>query len=536
MLGYREIGAFGLLNGVGFPMSKVMGKTSGRGVRRETRMAVPSLSPVLLHGMTAEALYGILKSRDRRFDGRIFVGVRSTGIYCRPVCTVRAPRAINCTFYATAAAAEHKGYRPCLRCRPELAPGTVAPVDAVSRLALLAVRRIEDGGLSRRGLDELASEFGVTGRHLRRAIRRETGLSAVALAQTQRLLAAKRLLTDTNMTVTEAAFAAGFESLRRFNAAFRSRYRLTPTALRQGKERVSPDDAYGSTLSTRPPFDFQSMLRFWEARAIPGVELVQGGWYRRTASIGGRAGWVAIGPGSKPYTIQVFTSASLGPVLPGVLARVQAMLDTRADPAAIADKLSSDPLLAPLIASWPGVRIPGAFDGFECGVRAILGQQVSVRAATTLAGRIAARFGQPHSTPYQGLTALFPTAEQLAGAEQKQLTELGLTTRRAETILSLAREVAEGRLRLEPGADPDRVRATLLAIPGIGDWTAEYLLLRAVGWPDAFPSGDLGLVKASGLTAAALRSRAEQWRPWRGYAAILLWWSLTRPELTNGER
>jgi len=474
-------------------------------------------------------LYDAVRSRDRRFDGRFFVGVSSTRIYCRPICAVRPPLARNCTFYLTAAAAESAGFRPCLRCRPELAPGSVAPVDAVSRLAALAIRRIEDGALSQLSLEQLSAEFGVTSRHLRRVIRQEAGLSPVELAQTQRLLLAKQLLTDTGMTITEAAFSAGFESLRRFNVAFKDRYRLTPTSLRRSVDATQSDrdDAYRFHLTVRPPFDLGPLLAFWKARATPGVEQVADGWYRRTAVVGDQSGWVAVGSGQKPHTVQVLVSTELGPVLSSVLSRLKAMLDVRADPVGVAECFAEDPLLAPLLERWPGLRVPGAFDGFECGIRAILGQQITVRAATTLAGRLAQRFGRAAATPNSTLHTSFPSAAVLAAASVADLQSIGLTVKRAETIKHFAIAVADGHVRLDPGTDPDRVRAGLLALPGIGDWTAEYLLLRAVGWPDAFPASDLGLIKASGLTAKELLIRAEQWRPWRGYAAVLLWQSLS---------
>jgi AraC family transcriptional regulator of adaptative response / DNA-3-methyladenine glycosylase II len=468
----------------------------------------------------------------------MFVGVSSTRIYCRPICTVRPPRFENCSFYRTAAAAEGAGYRPCLRCRPELAPGSTAPVDAVGRLAALAIRRIEDGALSILSLDELAAEFGVTARHLRRAVHQEAGLPPVELAQTQRLLLAKQLLTDTRMTVTEVAFAAGFESLRRFNAAFKERYRLTPTSLRKSAAAKGElDDAYSFNLAVRPPFDLARLLAFWEARAIPGVEQVAEGSYRRTVAIGDRAGWMAIGSGRKPHTVHVLVSTELGSVLSSVLYRIKAMLDVRADPLVVAQRLSGDPMLSPLLERWPGPRVPGAFDGFECGIRAILGQQISVRAATTLSGRLASRFGRAISTPYAALAVTFPPAEELAAASTSDLQALGLTARRAETIRCFAIEVADGKVCLDPGADPDRLRAALLALPGVGEWTAEYILMRAVGWPDAFPASDLGLVKAAGLSPAELRTRADRWRPWRSYAAALLWQSLggSSDRSTNGE-
>lgn len=488
----------------------------------------PKGTGITILGIGDRDLYDAILTRDRRFDGRMFVGVSSTGIYCRPICTVRPPRFENCSFYRTAAAAEGAGFRPCLRCRPELAPGSSAPVDAVSRLAALAIRRIEDGALSELSLEDLAAEFGVTTRHLRRVIRQEAGLSPVELAQTQRLLLAKQLLTDTAMNITEAAFAAGFDSLRRFNAAFKERYRLTPTSLRRtaAATKAATGDAYSFNLGVRPPFDLAPLLAFWKTRATPGVEEVAEGWYRRTAVVGDHTGWVALGPGRKEHTVQILVSTQLGPALHSVLSRLKAMLDVRADPIGVAERLSRDRLLAPLLKRWPGLRVPGAFDGFECGVRAILGQQISVRGATTMAGRVAARFGRPHSTPYAALTTAFPSPELLAAASVADLRALGLTTKRAETIQTFASAVADGRVRLDPGADPDRVRTALLSLPGIGEWTAEYLLLRAVGWPDAFPATDLGLIKASGLSPAELRLRAERWRPWRSYAAILLWHSL----------
>jgi AraC family transcriptional regulator of adaptative response / DNA-3-methyladenine glycosylase II len=343
------------------------------------------------------------------------------------------------------------------------------------------------------------------------------------------LLLAKQLLTDTSMTVTEAAFAAGFESLRRFNATFKDRYRMSPTDLRRLAKRsaTETEDNYTFELAVRPPFDMDSMFAFWNARSTTGVEKVSDGWYRRTVALDGNIGWVGIGPPRTSHTVYVVVSRSLGPALMTILARLKAMLDLRAEPSAVCSLLSEDPLMAPLIRRWPGVRVPGAFDGFECGVRTVLGQQVSVRAATTLSGRLAAKFGQPISTPHVGLTTVFPSPDVLATASVADLRAIGLTARRAETIQRLASAIAGGEIHLGPGADPDRVRDALLAIPGIGDWTAEYLLFRAVGWPDAFPSADLALMKVTGLSAKELRARSERWRPWRGYAAILLWQSLS---------
>lgn len=483
-----------------------------------------------LFSLEARELYQAILSRDRRFDGRMFVGVSSTFIYCRPICTVRPPRFENCSFYPTAAMAEAAGFRPCLRCRPELAPG-LASVDAVSRLATLAIRRIEDGAMSELSLDELSAEFGVTSRHLRRVIQQEAGLSPIQLAQTQRLLLAKQLLTDTRMSVAEAAFAAGFESIRRFNTAFQERYRLTPTSLRKSARAGTEnrDDFYRFNLAVRPPFDLNRLLAFWQMRAIPGVEQVQSGWYRRSVVIGQQNGWVAIGHGPQDHQVQIRVSTGLGPVLTLVLSRLKAMLDTRADPETICHSLSQDPILAPLIKQLPGLRVPGTFDGYECGVSTILGQQVSVRTATTLAGRLASQFGMAHSTPFDALTLSFPSPESLAAVKVVDLQATGLTTRRAETVKNFANAVADGTIRLDPGADPDRVREKLLSIPGIGNWTAEYILMRAIGWPDAFPANDLGLMKAAGVSSTKLREMSENWRPWRSYATMLLWSSLGKP-------
>jgi AraC family transcriptional regulator of adaptative response / DNA-3-methyladenine glycosylase II len=483
-------------------------------------------------GLSAAELYRALLSRDRRFDGRFFVAVSSTRIYCRPICTVRPPQFKNVTFHPSAASAEAAGYRPCLRCRPELAPGTIAAVDAVSRLATLAIRRIEDGALNERGLENLAAEFEVTSRHLRRAIHQEAGVSPVVLAQTQRLLLAKQLLTDTTMSVTEVALAAGFESLRRFNVAIKQHYRLTPTDIRRSARanKRTGNDAYQFQIAVRPPLDLAMPRAFWQARAIPGVEHVAEGVYRRTVQIGVHRGWILLGPSDQPHHVRLTVSQQLGPVLPTILARAKTMLDVRADPVAIADRFSGDALLAPLMQRFPATRIPGAFDSFECSVRTIVGQQISVRAASTIAGRLAARFGSPCETPFAELTTIFPSAATLASAKPTDLQSIGLTARRAITLQSFAAAVANGQLRLDPGADPGRTRAALVAMPGIGDWTAEYVLMRGSLWPDAFPASDLGLLKATGLTPRALQARANDWRPWRSYAAILLWQSLKLKE------
>jgi AraC family transcriptional regulator of adaptative response / DNA-3-methyladenine glycosylase II len=464
--------------------------------------------------------YQALQARDTRFDGEFFVGVRTTGIYCRPICTAKTPRQENCRFFASAGAAERAGFRPCLRCRPELAPGR-APVDATSRLAATAYTRIEEGALSVGGVEDLAQELGVTSRHLRRVVETAFGVSPVALAQTQRLLLAKRLLTDTDLRVTDVAFASGFASLRRFNALFRERYRLNPTELRKTRLADAIPTILTFELAYRPPLDWDALLNFLAGRASCGVEAMEGRRYLRTVRMKGYSGWLTAETTVGRSTLRLDVSASLAPVLLPLLSRVRRLFDLSADPQQIAAHLGA------LAQAHPGLRVPGAFDGFEMGVRAILGQQVSVRAASTLAGRVAARFGEPIQTPFGALTHLFPTPERIAEAEIADLTALGIVTARAEAIRALARELTSGRLRLEPGWETEETVARLQALPGIGEWTAHYLAMRALGWPDAFPHTDLGIRKAMGdLSHRRLLEEAEKWRPWRAYAAMHLWKSL----------
>jgi AraC family transcriptional regulator of adaptative response / DNA-3-methyladenine glycosylase II len=471
------------------------------------------------NGMELETTtcYQALQARDTRFDGAFFVGVRTTGIYCRPICTAKTPREENCRFFANPAAAERAGFRPCLRCRPELAPGR-APIDAASRLAAAAYTRIEEGALSVGGVEELASELGVTARHLRRVVEGAFGVSPVALAQTQRLLLAKRLLTDTALSVTEVAFASGFASLRRFNTLFRERYRLNPTELRKARIAATIPTALTFELAYRPPLDWDSLLSFLAGRASCGVEAREGQRYLRTVRLNGCHGWLTAEPTAGRSTLRLEASASLAPVLLPLLARVRRLFDLNADPQQIAAHLG------PLAEAYPGLRLPCAFDGFEMGVRAILGQQVSVKAASTLAGRIAATVGEAVETPFPMLTHLFPTPERLAATQTTDLTALGIVTARAEAIRALAREVAAGRIRLEPGHDTEATIGRLQALPGIGEWTAQYLAMRALDWPDAFPHSDLALRKALGNpTPRRVLEMAEPWRPWRAYAAMHLW-------------
>lgn len=474
-----------------------------------------------------EGCYRALCARDTRFDGVFFVGVNTTGIYCRPVCTAKTPGRKSCQFYASAFLAERAGFRPCLRCRPELAPGR-APIDSTRTTAHIASLRIEAGALNNgRNLEELAANLGISSRQLRRAVRKELGASPVELAQTNRLLLAKRLIAETQLPLAQVAFAAGFESVRRFNAVFKKRYRLTPSALRRGTAETVTTECLRLVVAYRPPLDWDSMLRFLAARAIPGVECVTCDSYSRTVGIGKLRGWFRVTQVESKDLLTIELATALAPALPSILVRLRNLFDLDARPDIIAGHLALDLSLAPLIERHPGLRVPGAFDSFELGTRAILGQQVSVRAASTLAGRIAQRLGEAVETPFPCLNRIAPVADALATARADSLTRLGLPTTRAEGLRSLARVVARGEIDLEPGIDPRSVVAELVELPGIGAWTAEYIAMRALRWPDAFPAGDLGLKKALQLKSTkAVEKAAFQWRPWRAYAAMHLWRNL----------
>jgi AraC family transcriptional regulator of adaptative response / DNA-3-methyladenine glycosylase II len=471
-----------------------------------------------------EQCWRAFSAHDPRFDGRFFVGVATTRIYCRPVCSVRMPQRRNCHFFQSAAAAESQGFRPCLRCRPELAPGH-AVVDANRRLAQAAAGLIDDGRLGvETKLPGLAAALGVTDRHLRRVFREEFGVAPVEYAQTQRLLLAKRLLTDTSLPVIEIAFASGFSSLRRFNHLFQARYRMTPGSLRRDAP-AAPREELAFDLAYRPPYDWDAMRDFLARRAIAGVEAVEGNRYLRTVHLerGGKriAGWIAVAPSKKRHALAVTASASLAPALPAVLGRAKQLFDLSCRPDEIAAALG------PLAHGRPGLRLPGAFDGFEIAVRAILGQQVTVKAASVIAGRFVAAFGEPIETPHASLTRLFPTAERIAKIDPSEVAATGIIAARARAIVALAREVASGALVLDPGADVEATLARLERIPGIGPWTAQYIAMRALAWPDAFPHPDVAVLKAmKEKNARRAAETAAAWRPWRAYAVLHLWKSL----------
>lgn len=469
--------------------------------------------------------YEIIKANDPRFDGVFFVGVSTTGIYCRPVCTVRTPRADRCTFYPNAASAEQAGYRPCLRCRPELAPGN-AKVDAVRRLAQQAAARIKAGALTEGNMETLAAEFGLSSRQLRRAIEREYGVSPVALAQTYRLLLAKQLLTDTQLKIIDIAFASGFSSVRRFNDAFQTKYRLNPSALRKQQKNI---DATGVVLRLgyRPPLAWLPLVGFLTSRGVSSLEKLEGARYMRTVRLGANTGWIAAHPLAEHHQVLVEISQSLVPALTRLNTKLRLLFDLDANPQIIEEHLKCDSQLCKVVNRTPGLRVPGTLDGFELALRAVLGQQITVKAATTIFGRFVNTFGEKVETPFAGVDRVSPAAEDVANASVENLIKLGLTQKRATTIKSLARAMADKQITLDIGSNAQREAEALLAIPGIGPWTAQYIAMRALADPDGFPGSDLGLMRAlDAARPAEVMAQAESWRPWRAYGAVHLWNSL----------
>jgi AraC family transcriptional regulator, regulatory protein of adaptative response / DNA-3-methyladenine glycosylase II len=473
--------------------------------------------------------YAAIVARDARFDGRLFVGVTSTGIYCRPVCRVRTPLQRNCRFFHNAAGAELAGFRPCLRCRPELAPG-LSLVDSSQVLAHHAARMIDQAVHDGQDLylPTTAARLGVSDRHLRRVFQQTHGVSPLDYLSTRRLLLAKQLLTDTALPVTQIAHASGFASLRRFNAAFVQRYRLSPSALRKQSPAERPADQGAVTvrLGYRPPYDVAGVLRFFQDRAVPGVEWVEGLTLRRTlawAHAGQRlTGWLAASFVPERHELHVNVSQSLVPVLGAVLQRLRQGLDLDADPALI------DPVLAALpVPPRAGVRVPNGVDGFEIAVRVILGQQVTVAAARTLTRRLVEALGEPVITPFAELTRLFPSAQAIAEAEAELIGKLGIVRQRVRALQGLAAAVHAGHIALHRGAPLAATLDALRALPGIGEWTVQLIAMRALAWPDAFPATDIGLLNALGTRdVKAVEVLAEAWRPWRAYAVMRLWQTL----------
>lgn len=474
-----------------------------------------------------DACYRALRLRDPRFDGRFFTAVRTTGIYCRPVCPARTPKSCNVVFYSTAAAAQEAGFRPCLRCRPETAPDLGAwrgTSNTVSR----ALRLIEMGALDDASIDELATRLGVGERQLRRLFRQHLGASPISVAQTRRVLLAKQLIHETRLPMAQIAFASGFGSIRRFNEIFRSLYQRAPGELRRGQKpdiRLGPGDELVLLLRYRPPYDWAAMLSFLRQRAIPGIEQVSADSYARSIQLDGSQGTVRVEPAGYGALRARIRFPQLS-ALPKIIARLRRVFDLAADTDAISAHLAQDPMLAPLVRARPGLRVPGAWDGFELAVRAVLGQQITVPGAVRLAGLLVAAHSQRLREPVGALTHVFPLPQALA---EVNLAMLGMPASRASTLNALAAAVSADPHFFDANRDLDEAIAQLRSVRGIGDWTAQYIALRQLREPDAFPQGDLGLIRALAAreghrrSAAQLLTRASVWRPWRAYAAQYLW-------------
>jgi len=488
--------------------------------------------------------YLALKARDARFDGSFFTGVTSTGIYCRPVCSVKTPKRENCRFFYHAAQAENAGFRPCLRCRPELAPHSVvwSIQDASYILAHQAARLLDEPEVwagEAPSVEKLAARLGVSDRHVRRIFEAQFGVSPMQYLQTHRLHTAKQLLADTDLPITQIALISGFASVRRFNAAFVEHYKLNPTQLRRQGAPRGGDVGEGATirLGYRPPYDVQAMLAFFTKRCISAIEFIDTQAAQpclgRTLRIesGGKqhTGWLLASFEEARSRLVLRVSDSLREVLPQVIRRVRTTFDLDADPTAI------NGVLHAAFPEGDGLRVPGALDGYELAVRAVLGQQITVAAARTLAQRMVDRFGEPVETPWSQLTRLFPTPAVLAAASGDALGQLGIVKQRQAAIVGIAQAVADKRLQLHSGADVNATLATLKELPGIGDWTAQYIAMRALRWPDAFPAGDVALHKALGVQGLKNPAREAElasaaWKPWRSYAVIRAWsGTLERP-------
>lgn len=459
-------------------------------------------------------------SRDARFDGKFFIAVTTSRVYCRPICPARTSREQNVRYYRTAAAAAEAGFRPCLRCRPECSPGTPAWM-GTSNTVSRALRLIAEGGLDERDMEAFAAQLGIGPRHLRRLFVQYLGAPPSMVAHTRRLQFAKKLIDETDLPMTQIALASGFGCVRRFNAAIQSTYHRTPTRLRQTAQHQpqgTPHE-YLFRLHFRPPYAWKQVLAFLAARATPGVEAVEGSTYRRTIALRGHSGSLAVTPEKDRDVLTLRLQFHEPRLLFAVVERVRAMFDLNADWQTIASRLRLSAPLAACVKRCPGLRVPGCWDGFELTVRAILGQQVSVAGATTMAGKLARRFGEPVSAPH-GLTHLFPAPKSLTDAD---LESEGITRARATAIRALARVVANGEISFEGVVDAPAFLERLQQLPGIGPWTAQYVAMRALGEPDAFPSGDGALQARCGGNERTLEKMSQAWRPWRAYAAMLLW-------------
>jgi AraC family transcriptional regulator of adaptative response / DNA-3-methyladenine glycosylase II len=505
---------------------------------RETKLPRAARNPAM--DMDRIACYRALSTRDARFDGRLFVGVKTTGIYCRPICPARTPKFENTLFFASAAAAQEAGLRPCLRCRPEISP-ELAFWRGTSNTVSRALALIEAGGLDDDDVEGLANRLGVGARQLRRLFRQHVGASPVTVAQTRRVLLAKQLIHETSLPMAEVALAAGFGSVRRFNEIFRDLFARPPATLRRSRDKVKREAGLLSVrLAYRPPYDWDAMLSFLGHRAIPGVERVAGDSYRRSIRLGDNSGVVTVTPAGDSRVRVAIRFPDIA-ALPQIVARVRRVFDLAADPDTIGAHLSLDPMLAPLVAARPGLRVPGAWDGFELAVRAIFGQQITVPAATRLLGQLVQHYGTPLPAAIgdgEDLSHLFPSPARIAGAD---LATLGMPAARALAVSSLAKVISSDPSIFSRGAGLDEAIAKLRSLPGIGEWTAQYIAMRELREPDAFPAADAGLLRAMAAvdgrrpSPAELLSRAERWRPWRAYAALHLWAAGAPPKVSTGK-
>jgi AraC family transcriptional regulator of adaptative response / DNA-3-methyladenine glycosylase II len=484
--------------------------------------------------LTGSACYRAVLARDARYDGRFFTCVKRTGIYCRPICPARPPKPENCRFVPTAAAAQAAGFRPCLRCRPESSPDLDAWRGTSSTVSR-ALRLIEGGALDTGGdVAALAERLGIGERHLRRLFLRHVGATPVTVAQTRRVLLAKQLIHQTKLPMIQVALASGFGSVRRFNETFQQLYHRPPSELRGGGGGGGPADAVAPQIELllpyRPPYDWAAMLAFLKTRAIGGLEVVNEESYSRVIRLGDTTGSITVSHAPKRSALRVVVRFAQLDQLSAIITRVRRMFDLSADPAAIARALSSDPVLAPLVGRRPGLRVPGGWDGFEIAVRAVLGQQITVNAATQLATRMVASIGMQISDGSQipGLTHAFPTPEHF---DASKLARLGMPASRAATLEGVARAIVDDERLFDPRRDLDGAVERLRSLPGVGEWTAQYIAMRALGESDAFLAGDVAVQRklaADGKprpSVPQLLARAERWRPWRAYAVLHLWMS-----------
>ncbi|MEL6470696.1 MAG: AlkA N-terminal domain-containing protein [Cyanobacteria bacterium J06623_4] len=495
-----------------------------------------------MNRLDAQVCYQAMRANDRRFDGRFFVGVKSTGVFCRPVCPARLPKFENCTFYLSAGAAQQAGYRPCLRCRPELAPmsdGGACVADGAKTVVAKALRLIEAGALDEGSVAALAARLEVSDRTLRQQFAQYVGASPSQVAKTRRLLFAKRLIDETPLKMTEVAMSAGFKSIRSFNSAFLQTYGRSPSSFRSGGRTARTLTQSGSPSQARPtqpitlklpvsePYNWDALMGFWQPRSVTGVEVATPTSYCRSIEIDAQQGWVSVLPvAEKPY-LQVQIGFPQVGQIGKIMSRLRRMFDVGVSVAVVEAHLARSPLLKMPLQTAQGLRIPGAWDAFELSVRAIVGQQVSVAGATTVFNRLVNSWGETLTAPDSPsvLDRVFPKPATLAGAD---LTQVGLIRTKAKAISTLAQIVAENPLFFEEMTTLPTAVKTLCALPGIGPWTAQYIAMRALNEPDALPPGDLALLRAAKRLGYEVSKRefenmAEDWRPWRGYGAMYLW-------------